>query len=1269
VYLGGLHLQVRDFKNPSFSDSYLTYYLPRDIIGDKPVYIKNNNFVYVDIIDMVLSGSQDSATLFVANDGGIRKVYWIGDTTVYIGDILFGNFKLFNNEYYHIHYGDGGSILLDDINNSVFYYIDYQNTIYKVDNDRSQNRKQELYQTGGNYEYYFFTPLVKHPTIKDRLYIGGKHLYYFDNIYEVKSRADTILTSLPNTVYIDCTFRQDTIVKDITDIKISHNNPDIMFVSTKQEYNWWDVDSNCDTEGNIDPNFYEKALFKSIDGGATWTDLSPNLLGLDKGFITDITLNPYDDNELWLTFAKTNMPNNDSASRKVYHSINGGQSFVAFDQGLPEAMPVWEMVYDPITNDLYIAADLGVFKRNVNASQWENIFLSSENDLVKLVTDLEINNKTRTLYASTFGRGIWSTTLGDCHEYSSIPEHIDSTIVWSAPKQIVSDIIVDSGAVLTITDIAFFNQNSTLIVEPGGKLEVDGGVLTNSCDADFWQGVEIRGQSNQPQNPLYQGWLEISNYGTIENAIMGVFVGSSVPSGGPVGEGGGIVHATNNAQFINNITAIEFEPYELERSVSLIEKCTFETNAYWPHQGAEPKEFIKMDTYSGLVIKGSSFKNTAASMFATQARGKGINALNSEFIVDHICISQAQPCQEYLPSSFDSLYYGIYAMATNSETPLSISNSHFNSYRGVYLSAVDNAEITLNDFGVPPTLTGLDNAYGLYLDESSDFHIEANAFSGHDGYQAGLYVNSSGQDDNLIYDNTFNGLYAATVFEDVNRRARDGGLQIKCNDYSQNTSDVSVVSDDPLHTINHGIAQNQGYLDIGNPDPTLPAGNTFSDFQSHAWDIYNELAAIVYVYHNWSNVWPIKVRPILNFGLVSPIENIYSDYIKNVACPSMLIGGGEEIKSGMLVFRTSADSTQTELEALTDGGDTGGLDFDVETAMPGEGLETRDMLLAQSPNLSDTVMISAIEQESVLPNTMLRDVLVENPQAAKSLEVQNALDEKTVLMPTYMREDIDQGLDSLSEKEISEAALTFFNQQYANKFRQLQHYYVTDTSINYGNDSLVQLYIGNGSLEKTYNLGMLYLAMGDTIACDSVFNAVQYSFNLSDEQEAERLAYLDYLSVIKQYGTRPDSIASGELQQIVQDENGRPATYSRNILLWYQLTSYNETVLLPDTSLKISKAFIDPGDVDKADRIVDYLLLKPNPAADYFIAAWELPIAADAAELLITDIKGIYVDKLQLKSNKNEKVINTVNWDAGTYVVSLILDGQILESEKLSVIK
>ena len=54
-----------------------------------------------------------------------------------------------------------------------------------------------------------------------------------------------------------------------------------------------------------------------------------------------------------------------------------------------------------------------------------------------------------------------------------------------------SNVVVKSGANLIIKDVVYFHQNAKLIVERGARLEINGGKLTNSCDGDYWEGVEV----------------------------------------------------------------------------------------------------------------------------------------------------------------------------------------------------------------------------------------------------------------------------------------------------------------------------------------------------------------------------------------------------------------------------------------------------------------------------------------------------------------------------------------------------------------------------------------------------------------------------------------------------------------------------------------------------------------------------------------------------------------------------------------------------------
>jgi hypothetical protein len=106
---------------------------------------------------------------------------------------------------------------------------------------------------------------------------------------------------------------------------------------------------------------------------------------------------------------------------------------------------------------------------------------------------------------------------------------------------------------------------------------------------------------------------------------------------------------------------------------------------------------------------------------------------------------------------------------------------------------------------------------------------------------------------------------------------------------------------------------------------------------------------------------------------------------------------------------------------MFEGGSTTFLTFEVETSTPPEAMQIRSELLEESPYLSDSVMKTSVTKEDVLDNAMIRDVLVANPHSAKSDELINMLEYRTVPMPDYMMEQILAGEDTVSEKEVLEA--------------------------------------------------------------------------------------------------------------------------------------------------------------------------------------------------------------------------------------------------------
>jgi hypothetical protein len=99
----------------------------------------------------------------------------------------------------------------------------------------------------------------------------------------------------------------------------------------------------------------------------------------------------------------------------VLRTTDGGANWTDISGNLPMA-PTQDVVVDPLNpNRIFVASDLGVFTANVAKA-------GAQNPTVKWyrlgrglprapVNDLEYQAGTNTLYAATYGRGIWSVQL------------------------------------------------------------------------------------------------------------------------------------------------------------------------------------------------------------------------------------------------------------------------------------------------------------------------------------------------------------------------------------------------------------------------------------------------------------------------------------------------------------------------------------------------------------------------------------------------------------------------------------------------------------------------------------------------------------------------------------------------------------------------------------------------------------------------------------------------------------------------------------------
>ena len=661
-----------------------------------------------------------------------------------------------------------------------------------------------------------------------------------------------------------------------------------------------------------------------------------------------------------------------------------------------------------------------------------------------------------------------SGIYGDFCPKSSDPIAITCITEWTDNYILQSDVIIEPDGKLTIYENVALPEGAKIIVKPGAELVLDGCNLTKACTGN-WAGIEVRGNPSS-QYPPDQGMLTVKNGAVIENAEVAIRNHHyNTELNPPDYFQGGIVIASNST-FRNNNKSIDLRNYYYN-SFNYFTDCEFIYDEYYSGS-TDPGYFVEIRNMTGVNITSCDFISNTGKNYV----GEGIFSYCSHVNIKGKCIS-AQPCTEWENNQFQNLYYGVYAMDHQAGRYVDIRHSTFDQcQRGVYISGIDGARVTSNIFFEPVSYEFDLEKYGLYLNNSTGYHIEDNTFEGpspSEPGRIGLYVNNSGEDWNQVYNNIFKNLQYATVAYGNNRYATETGLCIECNDYENNKNDITVNGREGMYE--QGIAYNQGFL--GTND-TMPAGNSFTqEYVGLEYNYYNcdDCGFISYVYHGINQTGKkLNPDPYYSVKTMRKRVNELTIYTKETSCPSKLEGSGgstEDDREGIADSDTEIGVKKAQLAALVDGGDTDGMNFDVLLSSPPEAVEVYQDLMNQSPFLSDPVMKTAIYKENVLPNAMIRDVLVANPQSAKDNEVLEALDERFDPMPEWMKNQILQGVNITGAKEAIESELAKWKQKRAEHFNNLYQYFRKDTiNLQASADSLEMLLADDPYLSSKYRL-------------------------------------------------------------------------------------------------------------------------------------------------------------------------------------------------------
>ena len=401
-----------------------------------PANAFNQNIGYchadIDITEFV------DGNLFVGSDGGvfkasqpntissnyyqdlstglsIRQFYKIGvskgNQEMVTGGSQDNGTSVLNNGVWSDWLGaDGMETFIDKDDSNLIYGTSQYGNLY-LTRDAGQTYdyiSAPLDKSGGDNGANWVVPFEQDPEVSDKIYVA------YDEVFSN--------TDLEGWVKISQTFSENIDVMSIAPsdnqtIYISVNN--LMYKTENQGLSDWEEISLPGSTGNINA----------------------------------IAIHPEDEKHIAAAVSGTN---------KVIHSQDGGDTWEILNNDLPDFSASAITFHG---NNLVLGMNYGVF---YNYSSNRNTWSSISNNLPNVrITELEINTSLNKLYASTYGRGLWTSELEPLSlsnsklsefEFEIFPNPVESEINISTNKTFQSQIkIFDFQGRLV-----YFSKNTTI---------------------------------------------------------------------------------------------------------------------------------------------------------------------------------------------------------------------------------------------------------------------------------------------------------------------------------------------------------------------------------------------------------------------------------------------------------------------------------------------------------------------------------------------------------------------------------------------------------------------------------------------------------------------------------------------------------------------------------------------------------------------------------------------------------------------------------------